>query len=244
MSVNLSIMMEQNHAEAEEVIRWALETFHPHIAMASSFSMEDIVLLDMAVRHEPAVRVFALDTGRLNEETYECAEAVRQWYGIAIEWFFPQCEAVERLEREKGLLSFRESIEARHECCGIRKIEPLARALTGLKAWITGMRREQSVTRAAVRKVEQDPVHGGITKINPLADWDTGKLMTYVKQHNLPVNRLYECGYTSIGCAPCTRAVEPGEHVRAGRWWWESPEHKECGLHINGTKQDCKTLRS
>lgn len=220
-------------AEAEELIRRALEKFHPHIAIASSFSMEDVVLIDMAVRYEPAVRVFAIDTGRLNEETYECAEAVRRRYGVAIEWFFPQREAVERLEREKGLLSFRESIAARHECCRIRKIEPLARALAGLKAWITGLRREQSVTRAAVKKVEKDLVHNGVTKINPLADWDTGKLMAYVKQHNLPVNRLYERGYTSIGCAPCTRAVAPGEHLRAGRWWWESPEHKECGLHKN-----------
>src|ERR1035437_4070437 len=132
--------------EAEEVIRWALETFHPHIAIASTFSREDVVLIDMAVRYEPSVRVFAMDTGRLNEETCECAEAVRRRYGVAIEWFFPQREAVERLEREKGLLSFRESIQARHECCGMRKVEPLSRALAGLKAWITGLRREQSVT--------------------------------------------------------------------------------------------------
>ncbi|MFA5043656.1 MAG: phosphoadenylyl-sulfate reductase [Kiritimatiellia bacterium] len=229
--------------KADEVVRRALEEFSPRIAIASSFSMEDVVLIDLAVRHEPAVRVFALDTGRLNEETYACAEAVRRRYGIAIEWFFPLREAVERLEREKGLLSFRESLAARHECCHIRKVEPLARALVGLKAWITGMRREQSATRASVKNIEEDLVHPGLTKINPLADWDTNELQAYVKQHNLPVNKLYARGYTSIGCAPCTRAAAPGEPLRAGRWWWESPEHKECGLHIDH-KQECGTSRS
>jgi len=221
---------------AEAIVQWALDTFHPHIAIASSFSMEDVALIDMAVHRNPSVRIFALDTGRLNEETYEIAEAVCRRFGIRVEWHFPRREAVERLEREKGLLSFRESIAARHECCEIRKVEPLSRALLGLKAWITGIRREQSVTRVAVRPVEEDEAHGGIIKVNPLADWTTGEVGAYVRARDLPVNRLYTQGYTSIGCAPCTRAVEAGEHPRAGRWWWELPEHKECGLHARPVK--------
>jgi phosphoadenosine phosphosulfate reductase len=227
-------MIKAEVTRAEDVMRWALQSYHPHIAIASSFSMEDVVLIDMAVRLEPSARVFALDTGRLNEETYEAAEAVRRRLGVRIEWYFPRREAVELLEREKGLHSFRESIDARHECCAIRKVEPLSRALSGLKAWTTGMRREQSVTRAAVQRVETDGAHGGITKVSPLADWTTSEVESYVKERDLPVNRLYQWGYPSIGCAPCTRAVEPGEHPRAGRWWWELPEHKECGLHAPG----------
>lgn len=219
-------------ASAEEVLRWALGAFHPSIAIAASFSLENVTVIDLAVRVQPQVRVFAIDTGRLPEETYEVAEAVRQRFGVRIEWVFPRREAVEHLEREQGLYSFRESIEARHTCCNVRKVEPLSRALEGLRAWITGMRREQGVTRESLCPVQADSVHGDIVKINPLFNWTTADVEAYVKKHRLPVNRLYQEGYTSIGCAPCTRAVEPGDHPRAGRWWWESPEHKECGIHI------------
>ena len=222
----------ESDASAERIVAWALQRFHPRLAIASSFSIEDGILIDMAIRLEAGARVFAIDTGRLNPETYEVAEAYRKRYGITIEWVFPRREAVEQLERGKGLFSFRESVANRHECCGIRKVEPLARALQGLEAWMTGMRRDQSVTRTAIETVETDAAHGGIVKLNPLADWSTDRVMDYVKQHQLPVNRLYEQGYTSIGCAPCTRAIGPGEHPRAGRWWWEQPEHKECGLHV------------
>jgi phosphoadenosine phosphosulfate reductase len=216
--------------EAEEVLRWALERFHPRIALATSF--KDAVIIDMLCRVRADVRVFALDTGRLNEETYECADAVRRRYGVTIEWVFPRHEAVERLERKKGLYSFRENLENRHECCNIRKVEPLARALEGLDAWITGLRRDQGVTRGTVRKVEHDPVHGNIIKVNPIADWDTGHVWQYIREHDVPYNRLYDRGYTSIGCAPCTRPVHPGDDPRSGRWWWEHPEHKECGIHV------------
>ncbi len=219
-------------ADAEAILGWALRTYHPRIAIASSFSLEDDVLIDMAVGIEPRARVFAIDTGRLNEETYANAEAVRKRYGITIEWVFPQRESVERLEREKGLYSFREAIAARHECCGIRKVEPLSRALSGLAAWITGMRRDQSVTRTSVAPVETDDAHGGIVKVNPLAAWTFDDVREYARRHEVPVNALYAQGYRSIGCAPCTRAVKAGEHERAGRWWWEQPEHKECGLHV------------
>ncbi|GAB4364668.1 MAG: phosphoadenylyl-sulfate reductase [Deltaproteobacteria bacterium] len=221
-------------AHPNAVLAWALARYHPEIALASSFSMEDIVLIAMMTQVRPDVRIFALDTGRLNEETYEAAEAVRTKFGIRIEWHFPDREAVESLEREKGLHSFRESLDNRQECCRIRKVEPLSRALSGLRAWVTGQRREQSVTRGGLSVIEADPAHGGILKLNPLADWTGAQVEAYVRERNLPYNRLHDAGYPSIGCAPCTRAVAPGEDPRAGRWWWERPEHKECGLHLAG----------
>ena len=220
-------------AKPREVLARALERFHPHIALASSFSLEDAVVLDLLMELRPDARVFALDTGRLNPETYECAEALSRRYGVKIEWFFPKHEPVETLERTKGLFSFRESVENRKECCGIRKVEPLNRALSGLQAWITGLRREQSVTRTELAVFETDASHGGIVKVNPLANWTLSDLWAYARERKIPYNRLYDIGYTSIGCAPCTRAIEPGEDQRAGRWWWENPEHKECGLHLN-----------
>ena len=215
----------------EAVLRWALSEFHPDIALASSFSMEDIVLTAMMADVRSDVRIFALDTGRLHEETYEVAEEVRRRMGVRIEWCFPDRAAVEELERNKGLYSFRESLENRHECCRIRKVEPLSRALSGLRAWVTGQRREQAVTRRNLYVVEIDETHGGILKLNPLAGWTEGDVKEYVRKRGLPVNRLHDMGYPSIGCAPCTRPVAPGEDPRAGRWWWERPGQKECGLH-------------
>lgn len=218
-----------------EILRVGLEAARGPVALACSFSAEDLVVLDLLREVSPAlrgtVRVFALDTGRLNEETYEAAEAVRVRYGVPIEWHFPERAAVERLERDKGLYSFRDSLENRHECCRIRKVEPLGRALRGLAGWITGLRREQSVTRTELAPIEVDEAHGGILKINPLLDWTWEQVWAYVQEKRLPLNRLHLQGYPSIGCAPCTRAVAPGEHSRSGRWWWEDPEHKECGLH-------------
>ncbi|MBI5906221.1 MAG: phosphoadenylyl-sulfate reductase [Deltaproteobacteria bacterium] len=219
------------------VLEWAVSSYHPAIALASSFSKEDIVLAAMMVEIRPDARVFALDTGRLNEETYEAAEAVRRKLGLRIEWRFPAAGAVEALEREKGLHSFRESLENRHECCGIRKVEPLGRALSGLRAWITGQRRDQGVTRSNLPVVEVDAAHGGILKINPLAGWTAEQVDRYLRERGLPYNRLHDAGYPSIGCEPCTRPVAPGEDPRAGRWWWERPEHKECGLHPRTGKE-------
>ena len=213
------------------VLAKALELWHPRIALASSFSLEDAVVTHLLMEQRKDAVVFALDTGRLNPETYECAEALRRRYGLTIQWYFPERAAVETLEREKGLFSFRDSIDHRKECCGIRKVEPLRRALSGLDAWITGLRREQSVTRSDLQAVEIDRANGGIVKVNPLADWTLEQLWAFVHEHRIPYNRLYDQGYTSIGCAPCTRAIQPGEDQRAGRWWWENPEHKECGLH-------------
>jgi phosphoadenosine phosphosulfate reductase len=175
--------------------------------------------------------VFALDTGRLNEETYEVADALVERYRLKIDWYFPRHEDVQRLESAEGLFSFRESLDKRHACCAIRKVEPLSRALKGLAGWVTGMRREQSITRSDLKAVEPDALNPGLIKINPLLDWSEEQLLAYVEEHHLPKNRLYSQGYRSIGCAPCTRAVKEGEDARAGRWWWENPENKECGLH-------------
>lgn len=234
-------MAEKNKGEikltrsekAESVLRKAIEEFHPAIILASSFSLEDVVLMHMISKIRKDARVFAIDTGRLNEETYQCAEQIRRTTGLKIEWVFPRFEDVEKLERTKGLYSFRTSLDDRHECCQIRKVEPLLRALKGQQAWITGLRREQNVTREDLSYVEKDDAHDGIFKINPLLEWDDQDLRAYIKGNNLPYSSLYDRGYTSIGCAPCTRATAPGEHPRAGRWWWESPEHKECGLHVD-----------
>jgi phosphoadenosine phosphosulfate reductase len=221
-------------ATPEAVLAWALARFPGKIAVASSFSVEDCVVIDMAHALDRGVRVFALDTGRLPEETYQTADRVREKYGLAIEWQFPDRQRVESLERAKGLYSFMESLENRHECCGIRKVEPLARALADLDGWITGLRREQSVTRTDAAEVELDAGHGGLAKVNPIIGWTAAQLWAYADQRRVPVHPLHKRGYPSIGCAPCTRAIKPGEHPRAGRWWWENPESKECGLHPAG----------
>ena len=198
-------------ADAVAILRAGLVGAAGPVALASSFSVEDVVIIDLLQTIAPETRIFALDTGRLNEETYEVAEAVRERYGVTIDWYFPERAAVEQLERDKGLFSFRESLENRHECCRIRKIEPLGRALQGLSGWITGLRSEQSVTRAALAPLEIDEAHGGIVKINPLAAWSEAQVWDYAKQQRIPVNRLHSQGYPSIGCAPCTRAIQPGE---------------------------------
>jgi phosphoadenosine phosphosulfate reductase len=223
-------------AEPAAVVKWAVARFGARIAVSSSFSVEDCVLIDLVHKAQQEIgghaRVFALDTGRLHDETYLAAERVRMKYGVEIQWFFPQREAVEALIRGKGLYSFRDSLDERHECCGIRKVEPLGRALAGLDAWIVGLRREQSVTRTDAAEVEVDAQHGGMTKVSPLIGWTMEQVRAYAKTNAVPVHALHDKGFPSIGCAPCTRAIQPGEHPRAGRWWWEDPENKECGLHL------------
>lgn len=217
--------------EPQEILQKGLACIDGSVALASSFSMEDIVLIDMLQQLERDVRIFAIDTGRLNEETLEIAETIRLRYDLEIDWYFPDRQAVEQLERSKGLFSFRESLENRQQCCRIRKVEPLRHALRGLGGWITGQRREHGTTRRNLPAIEIDQSNGNIVKLNPLAFWSAEQVKDYIKLHRLPINRLHHMGYHSIGCAPCSRAVQPGEDARAGRWWWENPEHKECGLH-------------
>lgn len=216
---------------AGEILRTGLKTAGGRVSLACSFSLEDVVIIDIAYQAGLSLGIFALDTGRLNEETYEVSEALLERYRIKIEWYFPKHKDVEKLERKKGLFSFRESLDNRHECCYIRKVEPLSRALKGLTGWVTGMRRQQSVTRSNLKAIEREEPNGGIVKINPLLEWSESQVKNYAKEHNLPTNRLYSQGFRSIGCAPCTRAIGPWDQVREGRWWWENPEHKECGLH-------------
>jgi phosphoadenosine phosphosulfate reductase len=219
-------------ASAEQILAWVERRFGARAAMASSFGAEDMVLIDLARRHAPSLRLFTLDTGRLPPETYEVMDVVRHRYGLDIETFFPERERVEALQSAKGYFSFRESIEERKACCAIRKVEPLRRALAGREAWVTGLRRDQSVTRTEVRPVEADTTHG-LIKVNPLARWGSREIWAYIQENGVPYNALHDRGYPSIGCAPCTRAVKPYESERAGRWWWESPDSKECGLHVH-----------
>lgn len=216
----------------QALLQWAAEQFGNRVALACSFGAEDVVLVDMLVKITPQPRIFVLDTGRLHQETYEVMERCRQRYHIEFEVYFPQTALVEQLLRTKGANSFYLSVENRKECCHIRKVEPLGRALQGLQAWITGLRRQQAVTRANVPKIEVDDAHRGILKLNPLADWSEQQVWDYIRAHNVPYNVLHDRGFPSIGCAPCTRAIRPGEDIRAGRWWWETPEQKECGLHV------------
>ena len=224
-------------APAEEVVGFFLEAYKGRIALSSSLSIEDQTLTDIIVKKGGA-RIFTLDTGRLFPETYplikelvqELIDKTNLTYGILLEVFFPDYREVQRMVREEGINLFYNSIESRHRCCQIRKLEPLARAFKGLDAWICGLRREQSVTRKDMQTVEWDEQHQ-LIKVNPLISWTEQQVWDYIRQNHVPYNKLHDKGYPSIGCEPCTRAVKPGEDVRAGRWWWESPDHRECGLH-------------
>ncbi len=217
-------------ARASTTLKFALEKFGDKIAFASSFGAEDVVVIDLLSKTGLPYRVFTLDTGRLNEETYKVMEDCRHKYNIELEVYAPDQAAVEKLEREKGFYSFRESIENRKECCKIRKVDNLRRATSELDAWTTGLRAEQAVTRTEMQRVEDD-THFGLVKFNPLIDWTEEQIWDYIKANEVPYNALHDQNFPSIGCSPCTRAVAAGEDVRAGRWWWETPEQKECGLH-------------
>lgn len=225
----LSVLYEVE--PAAEVLAWALDRFHPRIAVSLGGGAEGMVILDMAWRIDPKVRAFTLDTGRLPQETYDLYERVRDRYGVEVEMLFPERAHVETLLRKHGPNLMYRSVDLRLLCCQVRKVLPLNRYLIGLDAWVTGLRREQWASRAEVRKIELDHDHGGIVKVNPLADWTKEEVWEYVRANDVPYNALYDRGYTSIGCAPCTRAIQPGEADRAGRWWWEKDAPKECGIH-------------
>lgn len=225
----LSIRFEGEEPQA--LLEWALEEFED-IAISAAFQADDVALIDMAYALDPDVRIFTVDTGRLPEETHELIAALRERYpGLNLDVLEPDPGQVSRLVSAKGLDLMKESIENRLLCCNVRKVQPLTTHLDGLDAWVTGLRRDQWATRTNIRKVEIDHDHGAIVKLNPLAEWTEDEVWDYVRERDLPYNSLYDKGYTSIGCAPCTRATKAGEDLRAGRWWWETNAPKECGIH-------------
>ena len=218
---------------AQEILTWAIKNYHPRLALSCSFgNPEGLALLHMMHAIEPASRVFLLDTGRLHQATYDLIDRVRDRYDLEVEVVFPEAEAVQKMVRQHGMNLFYESLAKRQLCCRLRKVEPNRRYLAELDAYVTGLRRDQNVTRTETRKVELD-ADGRLVKINPLVDWSADDVWQYVRSHDVPVNRLHAEGFPSVGCAPCTRAVKPGEDPRSGRWWWENPETKECGLHVD-----------
>jgi phosphoadenosine phosphosulfate reductase len=214
---------------ASEILSWAVEEYGDSFAIATSFQKESMVVVDLVSRLTPHARVFTLDTGRLPEETHRMMETLRERYGIALEVVFPDREDVERMTSKWGPNLFRESVEHRRMCCEVRKVRPLERKLKELRAWATGLRRDQAETRTYIPKVSEAD---GRVKISPLADWSAAQVDDYVRAHSVPLHPLYAQGYASIGCAPCTRPILPGEPQRAGRWWWEEDSKKECGIHF------------
>jgi phosphoadenosine phosphosulfate reductase len=224
------------NASPEEVLNYFLEQYKGKIALASSMGAEDQVLTHMIAGIDPSAKIFTLDTGRIFPETYDLIEKTNARYKINIRIYFPEREQVEKMVNEKGINLFYESIENRRQCCHVRKIVPLQRALKSLDVWISGLRKSQSVTRNDMQMVEWDERHN-LIKINPLLNWSEEDVWDYIKKHNVPYNKLHDKGFASIGCQPCTRALKPGEEVRDGRWWWENPQLRECGLHIKARNE-------
>lgn len=213
-----------------DVIRSFLDEYREKIVFSTSLGAEDQVIMHMIASIDKSIPVFTLDTGRMFQETYDLLDSTQKRFGMPIIIYFPDKEVVEDMVRSKGINLFYESVENRKLCCHVRKIEPLKRALQPYDVWISGLRREQSVTRHGLNLVEWDEMNAKI-KLNPLIDWTQEAVWDYIRHHRIPYNILHDRGYPSIGCLPCTRAVEPGEDIRSGRWWWEQPEFKECGLH-------------
>ena len=220
----------------QDVLKWALDNLHPKLAMASSFGAEDVVVIDMMMKINPKARVFTLDTGRLNQETYDVMDEIRNKYNMNIEVMFPDSNEVEQMVRVNGMNLFYQSMGNRKLCCGIRKVHPLKKMLSSVDGWITGLRADQTEVRSSVHRIEIDPQHNGIIKVNPIIEWTWEQTWDYIKNNNIPYNKLHDKGYPSIGCEPCTRAIKPGEPLRAGRWWWETDPQKECGLHAEHGK--------
>ena len=226
------LSVEFEGEEPDVVLEWGIERFAPRIAISTAFQKDGAVLIDMAYAIDPAIQVFSVDTGRLPQETYDLIDAMRERYPeLNLELLSPNAEHVNALVKRDGPNLFYRSVENRLLCCQVRKVLPLQRHLASLDAWITGLRRDQWATRSDIRKVEIDHDHGAIVKLNPLAEWTEDEVDDYIRDHELPYNALYDKGFTSIGCAPCTRATRAGEDLRAGRWWWETNAPKECGIH-------------
>ncbi len=224
--------LEAKIAAAAVLLERIQDEFTP-ATFASSLGAEDMVLTDLIAKHAPGISIFSLDTGRLNPETYDLLAKVQETYGqkVSLNVYYPQADALQQYVEANGINAFYQSVDLRKACCGIRKVEPLKRALAGKAAWITGMRRQQAVTRANMPVQEHDADHG-LEKFNPLADWTEKEVWEYVRSNGVPYNALHDKHYPSIGCAPCTRSIAVGEDIRAGRWWWEDESGKECGLHV------------
>ncbi|MDE1725800.1 MAG: phosphoadenylyl-sulfate reductase [Thaumarchaeota archaeon] len=220
----------------QEVLKWALDNLHPRLAMASSFGAEDVVVIDMMMKINPKSRIFTLDTGRLNQETYDVMDEIRNKYNTNIEVMFPDFNEVEQMVKVNGMNLFYQSMGNRKLCCGIRKVHPLKKMLSTVDGWITGLRADQTEVRSSAQSIEIDPQHDNIVKINPIIEWTWEQTWDYIKKNNVPYNKLHDKGYPSIGCEPCTRAIKSGEPLRAGRWWWETDPQKECGLHAEHGK--------
>ena len=224
---NINKELENN--TTQEVIEYFLTKFK-NVKLSSSLAAEDQVLTDIILKQDKNATIFTLDTGRLHPETYDVMDGTNLKYGVKIDVFFPNNEKVQELYQTQGVNGQYESIENRKTCCNIRKIEPLKRALKDVEVWVTGLRAAQSVTRVDMPLVEWDE-NFKVIKVNPLINWQESDVWDYIKTNKVPYNKLHDKGFPSIGCAPCTRAIKEGEDIRAGRWWWENPEHKECGLH-------------
>ena len=232
------IAAEMENKSAYDILKWVIDNYGLRIGLASSFGAEDVVIIDMMTKVDKIkTKIFTLDTGRLNQETYDIMDDIRNKYEIGIEVYFPDHNEVEEMVRAKGVNLMYANVENRKLCCEIRKVHPLSRALSKFDGWITGLRREQITTRANIKKIEVDNLHGNIIKVNPLADWTYKMVWDYIHKNNVPFNKLHNEGYPSIGCEPCTRAVRIGEDPRSGRWWWENAADKECGLHWDSIKQ-------
>jgi phosphoadenosine phosphosulfate reductase len=223
--------VELDSQEPQEVLAWAIEKFGGRLGLCSSFQEDGCALLDMAWRIDPKIRVFTIDTGRQPEETYRLIDRVRDKYGIQVEMFLPDTNVVQQMVSKHGNNLFYRDVNLRLLCCQVRKVLPLRRALMNYDAWITGLRRDQWATRSNIRKLEIDHDHGGVVKLAPLADWTHEEVWDYIRANDVPYNELYDKGFKSIGCAPCTRAVPDGQDPRSGRWWWETGAPKECGMH-------------
>lgn len=219
------------NSTSQEILEYFIKEFGEKAALSSSFGVEDQIITHMILSLEKNANIFTLDTGRLHPETYSVMDATNLKYGVKVNVLFPKTEEVQKLYKDQGINGFYESLQNRKTCCYVRKIEPLKRALGELDVWITGLRASQSVTREDLNVIEYDDANG-VIKVNPLLNWSEDDVWEFVKQNKVPYNKLHDEGFPSIGCAPCTRAVQDGEDVRSGRWWWENPEHKECGLHI------------
>ncbi|MEE9451950.1 MAG: phosphoadenylyl-sulfate reductase [Gammaproteobacteria bacterium] len=229
---NLALIEQLNQqAEDPDAVIQLVSREITHGVIACSFSAEDIVLIDLLSRQCPGIDVVAIDTGRLPEETYQIADVVRHRFKVNLNWLFPEKNEVEALLSQQGSYGFRKNLDFRQRCCQVRKVDVLKRGLLGFEAWYTGQRRGQSQTRQQLQIAESEEIFDPQIKVNPLAFWSQRQVWDHIETQGLPFHDLYRQGYTSIGCAPCTRAVTPGEDERAGRWWWESPTHKECGIH-------------